>query len=31
MGGLNIFRRKYTVRRFGPQEDVPGGYTNGAV
>ena len=27
MGGLNIFRRKYTVRRFGPQEDVPGGYT----
>lgn len=27
MGGLKIFRRKYTVRRFGPQEDVPGGYT----
>ena len=27
MGGLNIFRRKYTVRRFGPQEDVSGGYT----
>lgn len=27
MGGLKIFRRKYTVRRFGSQEDVPGGYT----
>ena len=27
MGGLKIFRRKYTVRRFGTQEDVPGGYT----
>ena len=26
MGGLNIFRRQYTVRWFGPQDDVPGGY-----
>ena len=25
--GIKIFRRKYTVRRFGPQEDVSGGYT----
>lgn len=24
MGGLNIFRRKYTVRRFGPQIVVEG-------
>ena len=27
MGGLKIFRRSCTVRRFGLQEDVPGGYT----
>lgn len=24
--GIGIFRRKYTVRRFKPQEEVPGGY-----
>lgn len=24
--GIGIFRRSYTVRRFKPQEDVPGGY-----
>lgn len=27
MGGPKIFRRSCTIRRFGLQEDVPGGYT----